>query len=1650
MGTESPMTSRALHRNFARAGAAAAAAALLIPAVALAQRSEKTALRRLHLRELDLTNPNGILAVDLVGDDTPEAVVTDAKGQLRVLDGATLEVLGALSVPGDVPLSPPGAGDFAGRDRIDLAVGTSSGTVLFIEGTSSRLLAQYVVEGVEFNEQPTAAPVRAELLGKVVERFDPLSADLDLCVIADSRGTLHALRLVEAAEDAETPFKVEVVWKEDCNTQFSGPAVMGFPRFKDKPDLVASSRSGLLIIADPFTGKRENINVKERKRIIGSPLLADMTANGLDEMVVAFDEGETVVAAYNPANPRRIEELHTEPINAVPIHGPMLALPTGSSSPLLLVIPGRNRLVVKDARNLSDLAVTDEQVLSPKNGEIALLARPGGAGQDSLPELALGVGQTVTVTNNFGEWYTRDGATLLKLEEGSLGNETVMGALAVYTDRESGKARILAATSGGDATLWQSEVRTVTPWPVRTIWATSGGSMWHNARADFGQAALLRERGERLRKVRDGKLEEVRAASEAGDWQRALKAADWLRDFDPRDSEYSSLRQRTVLRKNLLGIVLGLAGGLAIGGYVVLLGGRVFLRRSRFAKASQLRAQGKLAEARAAYEDLLRRYPSEAGVAVPLAGIYLALADFSAETRVVYRAAHKAKPDDPALLHGMVRSLLLEPVVDADAEAAYARALETFPEPELLEYGLGMCAMAKKDYEGAAKRLRAALRNGLATDRVYAALCDVYLATNNTSAKAHPVYQHEFARRSDDQRFLEAYLESCIDARATDGEIESLCYQVLDGNPAFSPAYCHLCAIKLQKNEIGPAIDEVRNALKHNPDDPSAVALLAHCFLLGGRRDDEAVQAFKRALKQQPGDRELLRTLTEILHDRGVYDAEAVEIYTRSHAENPDDPATLRAVAQTAVLKSDHALSVRALEALAQQGQMNPKLTRQLALSYVRLGSAEPRAERALREGLRLDPNNTEILGALSKVLMAQDRSDSEALPVYESLLAADPSDSKVGRQMARGLLAQSRHDEALALLQRLLAAAPGDDELKRLQAQASLHGNRIDEAIGEYERILRANPKDQDALANLASAYAQKRRSDDEALALYERAIPGASRPLPLHLAAARCHAKKDDQLRAIEAYQRALQCGEGADSAVLAHAREVLHDQPGALRLRWLVVEILIATNRLREAMEELLVIFDGNPGQAKNVLSALDKVLSKDPNNILALTQKGRMLTSSGESKLARRTLEKAYQLQPTNAEVQKSLTTAYEALLKEKDDHEVRFNLGRTFYQMGEFDKAIGSFQRTAQDYRWEAESAKALGKCFTAKGMLDLALQEYKKLVVDEETKELLYDLAQRYEAKKDLVGAKQVYRQLFAADINYKDVQRRFELLSGSTSDPAAFERTSIVQEMSEEAARRYELLDELGRGAMGIVYRARDKELEEVVALKILPDGLSNNPEAVRRFKIEARNARKLSHPYIVRIHDIGEEMGRKYISMEYVDGSDLKKRAKTGDKLTVKEILHYSEQIADALAYAHRLGIVHRDIKPANIMLTSGNDVKITDFGIAKLMDQTTDGTMVGAVIGTPLYMSPEQVQGIPVDNRADIYSFGIMLYEFVNGRPPFTEGDLTYQHIHREPDPIQGCDPRLWQVIAKCLAKKKEDRWQRAEDLTAAIRELRRAMA
>lgn len=261
----------------------------------------------------------------------------------------------------------------------------------------------------------------------------------------------------------------------------------------------------------------------------------------------------------------------------------------------------------------------------------------------------------------------------------------------------------------------------------------------------------------------------------------------------------------------------------------------------------------------------------------------------------------------------------------------------------------------------------------------------------------------------------------------------------------------------------------------------------------------------------------------------------------------------------------------------------------------------------------------------------------------------------------------------------------------------------------------------------------------------------------------------------------------------------------------------------------------------------------------------------------------------------------------------------------------------------------------------------------------------------------------------------------------------------------------RYQILREVGRGTMGVVYEVFDPKLERTVALKTVRFE-AHDPEHAEfeeRFQREAKSAARLNHPNIVTIHDAGEEDdGLAYIAMEFLEGKSLREVMDSGTPLNTDDILSYAIQMAEALDYAHRFDIVHRDIKPGNIVISSQGRLKISDFGIAQLPSGNL--TQAGTILGTPKYMSPEQVRGERLDGRSDIFSLGVILYEMFAGKAPFNGDSLAsimYQIMHGLPaDPTvvnPVCPPGIRQIVARALAKDKLKRYPQAGEMAADLR-------
>ena len=372
----------------------------------------------------------------------------------------------------------------------------------------------------------------------------------------------------------------------------------------------------------------------------------------------------------------------------------------------------------------------------------------------------------------------------------------------------------------------------------------------------------------------------------------------------------------------------------------------------------------------------------------------------------------------------------------------------------------------------------------------------------------------------------------------------------------------------------------------------------------------------------------------------------------------------------------------------------------------------------------------------------------------------------------------------------------------------------------------------------------------------------------------------------------------------------------------------------------------------------------------------------------------------------------------------------------------------------------AESNRMLGLSLQGQGQLDMAFEKFRKLPLDKSALEVLYNLALDYERKRQFNKAKSVYDYMSDFDAKFRDIKDRSNraqsleetvILGGGGSSPGG----TLLMEgggVEKPMLGRYEIERELGKGAMGAVYLGKDPKISRVVAIKTM--ALSQEfeddelVEVKERFFREAETAGRLNHPNIVTIFDAGEEHDLAYIAMEYLKGTDLSKYIKPDTLLPLKQVLSIIQRSADGIDYAHQYNVVHRDIKPANIMWDPETDsCKITDFGIARITDSSK--TKTGMVLGTPSYMSPEQLAGKKVTGQSDIFSLGVMLFQMVTGKLPFT-GDsmasLMYKianEIHPAPESINPDVPRCVTVIInRAMEKDVEKRYQHGKDMVADI--------
>jgi len=381
------------------------------------------------------------------------------------------------------------------------------------------------------------------------------------------------------------------------------------------------------------------------------------------------------------------------------------------------------------------------------------------------------------------------------------------------------------------------------------------------------------------------------------------------------------------------------------------------------------------------------------------------------------------------------------------------------------------------------------------------------------------------------------------------------------------------------------------------------------------------------------------------------------------------------------------------------------------------------------------------------------------------------------------------------------------------------------------------------------------------------------------------------------------------------------------------------------------------------------------------------------------------------------------------------------------------RAIRLLQQVAPQHPDYGRACELLVLAFEQEGHLDLAAHQLERRLEfmdsDESSPQLVFHLAELLEDLGDDERALDVFEILRDREPTYPKVATRIEglrkKLSESFRQNASAAFASVPGATAFVTKARYEILDEIGSGGMGRVYRARDRRLGREVALKRMPENLRDHPTAVSLFLGEAQAAARMNHPNIVTLYDADQEQGHFFITMELLHGLPLNAVLKEHGPFDAVDTARLGLQACAGLAYAHDQGIVHRDIKTANLFITKEKALKIMDFGLAKVIEAVRDENAT-LIAGTPLYMAPEQAAGQVVDGRTDLYGLGITLFELSTGRLPFFEGDVAEQHRHAAPpDPatlIAGYPPALATLVLRMLSKRPEDRPASATEVASEL--------
>lgn len=856
------------------------------------------------------------------------------------------------------------------------------------------------------------------------------------------------------------------------------------------------------------------------------------------------------------------------------------------------------------------------------------------------------------------------------------------------------------------------------------------------------------------------------------------------------------------------------------------------------------------------------------------------------------------------------------------------------------------------------------------------------------------------------------------------------------------------------KEILRRTVDALEKSLRRYPDNEKILHQLAVAYSQLGRFDPRAIVVYQKAAALYPSDVKVQRALSvaylvaqssefarELESIRQV-DIDSlnrnIERLQRLSREFPDSPYIHRALADFLLLRGEErdaiqhyrcamALGITELDTLCSHFEGVRRL-RDLsghvgvffADIYQRLGLIE-KANSLFQDLLENKAPERALLDKYAEFLQ---RRIEETDPQDRRSMAAHL------RQLTRISLLRGNVSEALTWARQLTAEQLAEDV--RLTKDLARRLMIMEDFRQAFEYLTRV-PLDQEAksLLNEMAMLLEKRGELDTAVYILQYINDNDEL------------ARESRQLRRETQREKAI-----------TPAKPVVSDLSIEIETELQMGELHWKNKRWEASLECYLRVLELGYEEYRSLMEPIDLLLTRVKE--VRLDQLLFLANFFAERRDWRRCLTYAMRVlavEPKHQEMSNRVLQACDRILLESpEDWNVRLIHGDQHLRLGKLERALQEYRRCAEVPEYKMKASRRLALAHFKAGDLLSAWNRYRELpVLEPEDIERLYDLAVAFAGAEQFKEAFETARIIRDYDPRFRDIEKKyFEYEEKMNQNNVGFVLDPKMRELiGDHSIGRYKYMAKIGSGGMGVVHKVLDLKTNTVVAMKILREGLSSSGKAIDRFFREARIAATLHHKNIVNILDynISNNYGQSYIAMEFVDGPSLRDIIEKKFSSTVEigrddilQALCWTSQLCDALDATHKKGIIHRDIKPDNIMIAPQDMVKITDFGIVHIEEATF--TPTGALIGTPRYMSPEQVHGGRIDARSDIYAVGIILYELLIGSPPFISGDISYQQVNvlptRPRDICPAIPPQVDRIIMKCLEKAPADRYQSALEM------------